>query len=252
MPNVAVATTVLLVTVLVISGTGARVGKTVVGAAVAALAARRGERAAVLKPAQTGVGVSDPGDLATVRGLVGPVTTSELRRYPDRLAPETAARRGDAPFVTPGEIAGAAAELHEEHDLVVVEGTGGLLARWDPAGATLADAAWALGALVVLVADTGLDALHTTTLMAEVATTRGLDVAGVIIGQWPKEPDLAARCGVAELPVAAAAPLLGALRTGLGRASRDEFLAEADAGLSPVLGGSFDPESFTAKATALL
>lgn len=252
MPNSDVGTTVLLVTVLVISGTGSRVGKTVVSAAVAALAARRGERAAVLKPAQTGVAVSEPGDLAAVRALAGPVTTSELRRYPDRLPPETAARRSGVPVVSPSEVASAAAELHEEHELVLVEGTGGLLTRFDGAGSTLADAAWALNALLVVVAGAGSDALHTTALSAEVATARGLDVAGVVLGQWPREPDVAARCGVPDLPVAAAAPLLGVLRAGLGRASSEEFLAEADAGLSPLLGGSFDGESFSAKVTALL
>jgi len=40
--------------VLVVSGTGTEVGKTVVTAAVAALAASGGRRVAVVKPAQTG------------------------------------------------------------------------------------------------------------------------------------------------------------------------------------------------------
>jgi dethiobiotin synthetase len=42
--------------VLIVSGTGTGVGKTVVTAAVAALAAGRGARVAVVKPAQTGLG----------------------------------------------------------------------------------------------------------------------------------------------------------------------------------------------------
>jgi Mrp family chromosome partitioning ATPase len=44
------------VSILVVSGTGTGVGKTVVTAAVAALAAAGGSRVAVVKPAQTGVG----------------------------------------------------------------------------------------------------------------------------------------------------------------------------------------------------
>jgi dethiobiotin synthetase len=43
------------VRVLIVTGTGTGVGKTVVTAALAALALDRGERVAVLKPAQTGV-----------------------------------------------------------------------------------------------------------------------------------------------------------------------------------------------------
>ena len=41
--------------ILIVSGTGTEVGKTVVTAAVAALAAARGGGVAVVKPAQTGV-----------------------------------------------------------------------------------------------------------------------------------------------------------------------------------------------------
>lgn len=47
-------------TILVVSGTGTEIGKTVVTAAVAAAA--RGRRVAVLKPAQTGLA---PGSRAT-------------------------------------------------------------------------------------------------------------------------------------------------------------------------------------------
>lgn len=230
-----------------ISGTGTGVGKTVVTAGIAALATQRGDRVAVLKPAQTGVAADEPGDLAEVRRLVGTVTTSELRRYPDPLSPEAAARRDSSAPISPAEMARAATELHAEHDLVLVEGAGGLLVRFDSNGATLADVAWSLGATVLVVAAAGLGTLNATALTAEVATARGLDVTGVVIGQWPPEPDLAARSNVADLPVAAGAPLLGALRSGLGDATREEFLVEASAGLSPWFGGTFDPDTFATR-----
>ncbi|CAM2849198.1 dethiobiotin synthase [Saccharomonospora xinjiangensis] len=241
---------VAAVTVLVVSGTGTGVGKTVVTAAVAALAADAGQRVAVLKPAQTGVAPGEPGDLAEVRRLSGDVTTCELRRYPDPLSPEAAARRSGLPEVTPADAAAAATRLHEDHDLVLVEGAGGLLVRFDATGGTLADVAWALGAPVVVVAEAGLGTLNATALTAEVATNRGLDVLGVVIGAWPSEPDLAARCNAADLPVAAAAPLLGALPEGLTSASRPEFLDEARRGLAPWLGGTFDPDRFARAAAA--
>ena len=47
--------------IVVVTGTGTGVGKTVVTAAMAALAHEAGRRVAVVKPGQTGVAVDEPG-----------------------------------------------------------------------------------------------------------------------------------------------------------------------------------------------
>ncbi|MFC6088963.1 dethiobiotin synthase [Saccharothrix lopnurensis] len=232
--------------VLVITGTGTEVGKTVVVAGVAALAAADGRRVAVLKPAQTGIPDGAPGDLAEVVRLAGPVTTRELRRYPEPLAPATAARRARMPTVSPRDVAAAAVELASSHDLVLVEGAGGLLVRFDDGGTTVADAAWALNAPVLVVAHPGLGTLNTTALTAEALVRRGLESVGVVVGRWPADPDLACRTNLVDLPEAAGAPLLGALPDGAGLLGRDEFLEVAREGLSPWFGGTFDPEKFAA------
>ncbi|WP_210717932.1 dethiobiotin synthase [Amycolatopsis acididurans] len=234
----------------VVTGTGTGVGKTAVTAAIAALARHEGKRVAVLKPAQTGVAPGEPGDLAEVVRLAGEVTTRELRRYPDPLSPEAAARRSGQPVLSPAEIAAAATELDHTHDLVLIEGAGGLLVRYGPDGSTLADVAWALGTVLLLVAEPGLGTLNATALTAEVATVRGLHVSGVVIGSWPAEPDLAMLSNVADLPVAAGAPLLGALPEGVGGLERAEFLERARAGLSPWFGGDFDSERFEKSASS--
>ncbi|MBM7813584.1 dethiobiotin synthase [Saccharothrix algeriensis] len=235
--------------VLVITGTGTEVGKTVVVAALAALAAADGRRVAVLKPAQTGVGPGEPGDLAEVTRLAGPVTTRELRRYPDPLAPATAARRSGLPTVHPSEVAATAADLDRTHDLVLVEGAGGLLVRFDDDGTTVADAAWALNAPVLVVAHAGLGTLNTTALTAEALLRRGLESVGVVVGRWPAEPDLACRCNLADLPEAAGAPLLGVVPDGAAALGRPEFLDLARTALSPWFGGTFDPDKFAAPHT---
>lgn len=232
------------VSLLIITGTDTGVGKTVATAAIAAVAAGSGRRVAVLKPAQTGVAPGEPGDVDVVRQLAGAVTTREVRRYPDPLAPDTAARRSGLPPVTPAEAAAAAAELAEQHDLVLVEGAGGLLVRMDEHGGTLADVAWALAAPLIVVARAGLGTLNATALTAEVATRRGLTVAGVVVGSWPEQPGLAERCNLHDLPDAAGAPLLGVLPAGMGGLTGAEFADAAVAGLSPWFGGTFDPERF--------
>ncbi|MEU5391379.1 dethiobiotin synthase [Streptomyces tibetensis] len=230
--------------VLVITGTGTEVGKTVVTAAVAATALAAGRSVAVLKAAQTGVRPDEPGDAAEVARLAGPVTTAELARYPEPLAPATAARRAGRPPVHPHEVAEAAAKLAAEHDLVLVEGAGGLLVRFDAAGGTLADAARLLSAPVLVVAPAGLGTLNTTELTARELRSRGLEPAGIVIGSWPAAPDLAARCNLADLPDVAGAPLLGSVPEGSGALPPTAFRAAAPHWLAPGLDGSWDAEAF--------
>ena len=236
--------------VLVISGTGTGIGKTVTTAAIAALAAGRGGRVAVVKPAQTGVAPGDPGDCGDVRRLTGAVTARELTRYPDPLAPATAARRAGAPPVTLDQVTAAVKPLAAAHDLVLIEGAGGLLTWFDDDGMTLADVASALAAPVLLVTGAALGTLNATALAAEALARRRIACPGLVIGRWPAEPDLAARCNVTDLPRVSGLPLLGALPESMGGLARPEFHAAARAGLAPALGGEFDPGAFTAATAA--
>ncbi|QNP62140.1 dethiobiotin synthase [Streptomyces genisteinicus] len=232
--------------VIVVTGTGTEIGKTVVTAAVAAVAAAQGRSVAVLKPAQTGVAPGEPGDAAEVARLAGRITAVELARFPEPLAPATAARRAGLAPVGPERIAEAAGKLAAEHDLVLVEGAGGLLVRFDDTGSTLADAAALLGAPVLVVAPAGLGTLNATALTAEALRARGLTQLGVVIGSWPAEPDLAALCNRADLPVAAGVPLLGAVPGGAGSLGPEAFRAAAPDWLAPALGGRLDTAAWAA------
>lgn len=230
--------------VLVVTGTDTGVGKTVVTAALAALARERGASVAVVKPAQTGVGPGEPGDLDEVRRLSGATDLHEYARYPDPLAPAAAARRSGLPPIAVDAVVRRVGELAEDRRLVLVEGAGGLLVRYDDDGTTLADLARRLRAAVLVVARAGLGTLNATALTLEALAHRGLEVAGVVVGSWPGSPGLAERCNVRDLEVLAARPLAGALPEGAGRLGPLEFLLAASAGLSPALGGHFDPADF--------
>ena len=225
---------------LVVTGTGTGVGKTVVTAAIAALARGRGERVAVLKPAQTGVGPAECGDLAEIGRLVPGVTGRELARFPAPLAPATAARRAGSAPVTAAAATAAATELAASHDLVLVEGAGGLLVRFaDDPPDTLADVAAGLDAPVLVVATAALGTLNHTALTVEALRTRALTCVGVVIGAWPLRPDLAAECNVADLPLVTGVPLLGALPARAGALDPARFVAAARRGLAPALGGGW-------------
>ncbi|GAA1371909.1 dethiobiotin synthase [Streptomyces beijiangensis] len=224
-------------TILVVTGTGTEIGKTVVTAALAAAA--RGRSVAVLKPAQTGLAPGERGDAQEVERLAGSVTAVELARFPEPLAPATAARRAGMAPVRPHEVADAAGKLAAEHDLVLVEGAGGLLVRFDDEGGTLADAARLLGAPVLVVAQAGLGTLNATALTVEALHARGLDCAGVVIGSWPAAPDLAARCNVHDFAGATGAPLVGMVPEGAGSLTPADFRARAASWLAPGLGGTW-------------
>ncbi|GAA0328344.1 dethiobiotin synthase [Actinoallomurus spadix] len=231
-----------------VSGTDTGVGKTVVTAAVAALARARGASVAVVKPAQTGVRPDQAGDLEEVRRLAGVGDLHEFARYGDALSPAAAARRAELP---PLDLITAAERIRAlDRDLVIVEGAGGLLVRYDEDGATLADLAHHLRAPVLLAVRPGLGTLNHTALTLEAMANHGLEPAGVVIGSWPRRPGLDDLCNVRDLETIAARPLSGALPERSGRLSGPEFLLAARDGLAPHLGGVFDAAAFRADCAA--
>ncbi|SEL91773.1 dethiobiotin synthase [Streptacidiphilus jiangxiensis] len=235
-------------TILLVTGTNTEIGKTVTTAAVAALAVADGRKVAVMKPAQTGMAPGEPGDLEDVRRLAGELTFSELARYPEPLAPGTAAARAGMRPITPAEIAAEAARLAQTHDLVLVEGAGGLLVRFDAEGSSLADVPAELAKLghaaeALVVVTAALGTLNLTELTAEALRARNIPLRGIVIGGWPQEPDLAMRCNLLDLPLVADAPLLGALPTACAGpdVTPETFLPIARASLAPALGGTWSP-----------
>jgi dethiobiotin synthetase len=211
--------------VLLITGTDIGVGKTITTAALTAAitagpAARpgRGQAApsiAVDKPVQTGVRPGEPGDSDEVRRLAGISSATEGIRLRLPMAPVAAADHEAAILPTVDEHAARIRRLSLEHDHVLVEGTGGLLVELDRTRRTLADLAGLLGenAAVVVVCRSGLGALNHTTLTLEALQRRGLAIAGIVIGSWPRRPgdiELDNRRHLSSLGV----PLLGAIPEG--------------------------------------
>jgi dethiobiotin synthetase len=228
--------------IVVVAGTGTEVGKTVVTAAVAALARVGGRTVAVAKPAQTGLLPGEPGALAEIERLAPGVVGYEYARYADELSPEAAARYSGDRALRLTTSAKSIAALDAEYDLVLVEGSGGLLERFGPDGWTLAELAWALQVPVLLVTGPGRDAPNSTALTYEALNSRGLTLAGLVIGSWPAEPGLVSRSNVRDLEAITARPLDGVLPA--GAPDSEDFLTVARAGLRTSWGGTFDPDEF--------
>jgi dethiobiotin synthetase len=250
---------------LVVTGTGTGVGKTVTTAALAACGLRAGQRVAVVKPVQTGVRPDEPGDLAEVHRLTGLLDLHEYVRYAEPLAPATAARRLGLAGPDLGGLAGRIAAL-ADRDLVIVEGAGGALVRFNDQDEGMVELIGAVQALVrspsgdaegpgvevVLVTAASLGCLHDAA-----ATARALDACGpaphhLVVGDWPAEPGLAERCNLQDLPLYGGAALRGVIPHGAGALPPPAFAEHAAGWLTPALGGSFDaPEFVRAHAAPL-
>lgn len=194
-------------TALVVTGTDTGVGKTI---ATAALAVRG---AAVYKPVQAGTQCGS-GDVDVVRGLSG-ATAVEGIRLPDPMAPVAAAARSGVRLPRIAEHRAAVHRLAAEHVDVLVEGAGGLLVALDEDGHTIADLALAVPAAAIVVCRSGLGTLNHTALTLEALAHRGIAVAGLVIGAWPRHPsavDLDNRERLSRT-----APLIGAIPEGAGK-----------------------------------
>ncbi|WP_036224827.1 dethiobiotin synthase [Marmoricola sp. URHB0036] len=204
--------------VLFVTGTDTEVGKTVVTAALAAVQLSLGRTVAVVKPAQTGIGPDEDGDLAEVRRLAGDVATYEGVRLPDPLAPDTAARVAGLELPGLAEQRGLVDRVAAAHGVTLVEGAGGVLVNlgenWNLID--LADSVRYAGHQVVfvVVARAGLGTLNHAALTVQAIQARALEVAGVVVGAWPAEPGLAEEQNLLDLPRVTGVPLIGRVPEG--------------------------------------
>jgi dethiobiotin synthetase len=200
---------------VVVTGTGTGVGKTVVTAALATSYSAHDLDVAVVKPVQTGLLGGEPGgDIDEIAALSGTYDIHEFVRLEDPLAPDSAARLRQVAIPTVAELAERVAAV--QGDVILVEGTGGVLVRLDREGGTIIDLILDLRATgadvdVLVVTSPDLGTLNHTELTVEALRHRGIEPNGLIIGSWPNEPDLAQRCNREDLPRVTGVPLLTAL-----------------------------------------
>ena len=178
--------------IVLVTGTDTGVGKTIVAAWLASLTSPS-QRVALVKAIQTGADPAIDGDEAFYRAALvdHPITTTTLATFPEPLAPPIAARRSGK-RVHAQDIARSCLEIAQDHDLTIVEGSGGLLVPVDEA-TSFADLAGALNADLILVIRPGLGTLNHTALTLEAVSRRNLSVEMLVCN------GLAAKPGVVEI-----------------------------------------------------
>ena len=207
-------------TVLVVTGTGTGVGKTIVTAALACHARQAGIDVAVCKPVQTGTDSGDD-DLAEVARLSGVTELAGLARYPRPLAPVAAAEQAGMALPTGEQLLRLVGELDRPGRLTLVEGAGGLLVELGDGGVTVRDVAAELGAAALVAVGAELGTLNHTALTLESLAGQNISCAGLVIGSWPRQPGPAETSNRSALT--RLAPVRAALPAGAGSMKAAEF-----------------------------
>jgi dethiobiotin synthetase len=165
-----------------VTGTDTGVGKTVVACGLVRALRAEGADVGVMKPVETGVGEAGPLDAAALREAAGcrdPLSDVCPQRFALAAAPDVAAS-AEGLRVDLDAVRQAWGRLSARHDLMVVEGAGGLLVPLD-AGTRMADLAAELGLPLLVVARGSLGTVNHTLLTLEAAASRHLHVLGVVI-----------------------------------------------------------------------
>lgn len=199
-----------------ITGTDTNVGKTFVSTLIARALKAEGADVGVMKPVETGCREAD-GALAPMDALAlkeaaksnAPLDVINPYRFAPPLSPNVAARLSGVE-IDLNRIESAFKTLSAVHEIILVEGAGGLLVPLNN-DHTMADLALRLNARLVIVAASRLGVINHALLTCECARSRGLGIAGVILNNpAPSENDLSVRYNRSEIeryaPVLAEVP----------------------------------------------
>ena len=174
---------------LFITGTDTGVGKTIVTAALAMILREAGADVGVMKPVATGCVrrreglVSEDAELlAKAADVPEPLAEISPIRLAEPLAPTVAAARARLTLDL-APMWAAWRRLRSAHDIMLVEGIGGLLCPVTPKE-SVADLAKVFGLPLLVVARPVLGTINHTALTVEAARARGLRVAGIVINRY--------------------------------------------------------------------
>ena len=205
---------------LFITGTDTGVGKTYVATGLADAMRRMGIDVGVMKPAESGCSIRrgqlvpvDALSLLKASGAGDPLDLVNPYRFREPLAPAVAAERSAVAISIP-LIVRSFRRLAARHDLMFVEGAGGILVPL--AGRmTFLDLAKRLELPALIVSRPGLGTINHTLLTVLALRSQNVPVAGIVINDCK-----GGRTGVAELTSPAVierlagVPLIGRIRKG--------------------------------------
>ncbi|KCZ71828.1 dethiobiotin synthase [Candidatus Methanoperedens nitroreducens] len=172
-----------------ITGTDTGIGKTAVAAGLAGALKERGYSVGVMKTVQSGAALRNgklySQDAELMIKAACPCDEEELIcpvLLREALAPDIAAKI-EGKTIDPGLIKNAYMELERRHDIVVVEGAGGIAVPVKDRF-LISDLIVLLGIPAIIVARPGLGTINHTFLTIEYAKKCGIQIIGVIINNY--------------------------------------------------------------------
>ena len=205
---------------LFITGTDTGVGKTHVACSIIRELRAAGLRVGAYKPVCSGVRIGADGrsvwdDVEELRRALGNEFSEERispQRFAAALAPPIAARQ-EGKVVDLVELQRGLDWWRSQCEVLIVEGAGGLLCPLTN-DETMADLAARFQFPLLIVARLGLGTINHTLLTIEVARTRGLRVAGVLMNEAVPTPDNdpSINTNASEIALRGCVPVLGSRR----------------------------------------
>ena len=200
-----------------ITGTDTGVGKTVVAAGLVLALKARGLNVGYMKPVETGCPVLDgevvPMDVRFLREVTGIRDELDLvcpYRLKQPAAPSIAARMEDT-HIELGYIVDQYFQLSLIHEIVVVEGVGGLMVPLNNSD-LISDLVLQMGLELVIVSRPGLGSINHTLLTCNIAKMMGIPLSGTIINGFGKDAiGLSERTNPDEIEHFSNMPVLGIL-----------------------------------------
>ncbi len=200
---------------LLIVGTDTGIGKTYLTARIARQLLEEHISVGVFKPVCSGC--EEPDSPMPLWQDVEQLSEAVRHQFPrERICPQTFRAALAPPVAARMEGRRVNRELlvegvqwwRERVDLLLVEGVGGLLCpisdEW-----TVCDLAARLGFPLLIVARRGLGTINHTLLTVEVAQSRGLEIAGIILNEnQPRSAGLAGETNAREIAVRCSVPIL--------------------------------------------
>ncbi|SIS39828.1 dethiobiotin synthase [Salimicrobium flavidum] len=194
-----------------VTGTHSNVGKTHFVTSLVKALREKGVDAVPYKPVQCGAteeGTSPDADM--YRSVYEPDLGDVLCTYlfDAKVSPHLAASLEDR-LIEPERILRDYAFLEKMHDIVIVEGSGGI-------AVPLIDEQYGIPELMndlnlpgLLIADAGIGTLNQTTMTAAYANSKNVDLRGIVLNRFPELPSIGVRHNPEMLERTTGLPILG-------------------------------------------